>query len=80
MESKIPCRNPTHPTGLSPFHMICVKESATEEVWACKACMEINHTYSVQVKTKTKYQQHIRRELAKEGKLVPRPTTRLRKN
>jgi hypothetical protein len=71
----IPCKNPQHPDGTSKFTMVLVQDKPTEEVWACKACMDINRVYSIQVKTKRKYQQHVRGELRKQGRLPSRPQT-----
>lgn len=70
MDSPIPCKNPTHPDQLSRNSMRLVKETDVEEVWACAACLDAHHTYSVQVRTKPKFKQHIRSELARQGKLL----------
>jgi hypothetical protein len=66
----IPCKNPTHPDQLSRTSMKLVKETEMEEVWACTACMDAHKVYSVQVRTKPKFRQHTRKELAKQGRLI----------
>lgn len=71
----IPCKNPQHPAGADRYSMVLFKDSPTEEAWACKACLDINHVYSVQVKTKPEFQRHVRKELRAKGMLAPRPQT-----
>ena len=58
--------------------MRMVKETQTEEVWACVACMDAHKVYSVQVKTKPIYRQHVRQQLAREGKLLTSAPQKIR--
>ena len=78
MDSPIPCKNPTHPDALPRTSMRMVKETQTEEVWACVACMDAHKVYSVQVKTKPIYRQHVREQLAREGKLLTSAPQKIR--
>lgn len=68
----IPCKNPDHPIGYSRDSMILLEESAVESVWACKACKEVLKVVSAQVRTKPAYQQHVREQLRREGRLPER--------
>ena len=68
-----PCKHPQHPASMSRNTMECVRDTEQESVWACKACLEVNRVYAVQIQTKPKYRQHVRRELAKQQRLAPNP-------
>ena len=70
MKSPIACKNPQHPSARSRNEMELLKETETESYWACKACLEINRVVSGQVRTKPAYQRHVRRELAKQARLL----------
>lgn len=70
MNSPIPCKNPQHPSHLSRNTMELLRETATESYWACKACMDINHVVSAQVRTKPAYQRHVRSQLQREGRAL----------
>ncbi len=71
----IPCKNPQHPEGTDRYSMVLFKDTPTEEAWACKACLDINRVYSVQVKTKTAFRRAVRRDLAAKGLLPGKPRT-----
>jgi hypothetical protein len=72
----IPCKNPDHPFGMSRETMVCIKDTQTESAWACKACMDVLHVTSVQVRTKPAYQRHVREQLRRQGKLNTSPYIR----
>jgi hypothetical protein len=75
MTEGIPCKNPQHPDNHSRFTMIKIKDTPTDEAFACKACLDVHKVYSVQVRTKPEFKRHVRGQLAREGKLAPKPQT-----
>lgn len=73
------CKNPSHPPGMSRKSMVCSRETAEYLVFFCKTCLEVRHLESIQVKTRARYKQEIRRRLASEGRLPIGPPKVIRR-
>jgi hypothetical protein len=73
------CTNPQHPSAL-PRRMIFLQYRDNAYVFGCQACRDVNHRLSIRVLTDQFYRREVRRQLAREGRLLfglpcPRPRT-----
>lgn len=73
MDVRPHCKNPHHPVGMSRDSMVCSRESVEHFVFYCKTCLEVKHLQSIQVKTRARYREEVRRKLASEGRLPTGP-------
>ena len=78
MEISLRCQNPHHPPGIPRNTMELINETPTTYVFGCSACLEIRRLQSIQVKTKSRYQREVRKQLAREGRLPQSPTVNRR--
>jgi len=72
------CRNPQHPAGKEK-RMIFLEQKGETFVFACQACKDVNKVMSVQVVTSAALKQEIRKQLAREGKILNRPAPIVRR-
>jgi hypothetical protein len=63
------CKNPQHPIGRSRT-MLFLEQKDHCFVFACQACKDMNRKLSVQVLTESSFRQQVRKDLAKQGRLL----------
>jgi hypothetical protein len=66
------CDNPQHPSAL-PRRMAFLQHRDHAWVFGCQACKDVNQKLSVRVMTDQFYRREVRRQLAKEGRLLIAP-------
>ena len=72
-DSALPnCDNPEHPPSL-PRRMLFLQYRDNAYVFGCQACKDVNRKLSVRVMTDEFFRREVRKQLAKEGRLLTAP-------
>jgi len=72
-DSALPeCTNPQHPRGFSA-RMTFLQFKDNAYVFGCQACKDVNRKMSVRVMTDSFFRREVRKQLAREGRLLTAP-------